>query len=153
MTLSPTLKPIVDFAHPLSMWLLLALTFYTMYLGVQIRRTRSAEGDAKKALIQKKFNLKHHQASSLLLALMVLGTLGGMASTYTENHKLFVSPHLLVGLGMTGLIAISASLTPFMQKGNSIARYSHITVNVALLGLFGWQAVTGTQIVQKILSN
>lgn len=153
MTLSPTLKPIIDFAHPLSMWLLLALTFYTMYLGFQIRRTRSAEGDARKELIKKKFNLKHHQVSSLLLALMVLGTLGGMASTYTENHKLFFSPHLLVGLSMTGLIAVSASLTPLMQKGSNIARYSHITINVTLLGLFGWQAVTGTQIVQKILSN
>jgi Protein of unknown function (DUF4079) len=153
MTLSPTLKPIVEFAHPLSMWLLLALTFYTMYLGVQIRRTRSAEGDAKKELIKKKFNLKHHQASSLLLALMVLGSLGGMASTYIVNHKLFVSPHLLVGLGMTGMIATSASLTPLMQKGNDTARYSHIAINTALLGLFGWQAITGTQIVLKILSS
>jgi hypothetical protein len=153
MTLSPTLKPIVDFAHPITMWALLALTLYTMYLGVQIRRTRAAEGDAKKELIKQKFNLKHHQASSLLLALMVMGTIGGMAATYINNQKLFVGPHLLAGLGMTALIAISASLTPFMQKGNSIARYSHISINIALVGLFGWQAVTGTQIVQKILSN
>jgi Protein of unknown function (DUF4079) len=153
MTLSPTLKPIVDFAHPITMWALLALTLYTMYLGVQIRRTRAAEGDAKKELIKQKFNLKHHQASSLLLALMVMGTIGGMAATYINNQKLFVGPHLLAGLGMTALIAISASLTPLMQKGNGIARYSHISINIALLGLFGWQAVTGTQIVQKILSN
>lgn len=153
MTLSPTLKPIVDFAHPITMWALLALTLYTMYLGVQIRRTRAAEGEAKKELIKQKFNLKHHQASSLLLALMVMGTIGGMAATYINNQKLFVGPHLLAGLGMTALIAISASLTPFMQKGNGIARYSHISINIALLGLFGWQAVTGTQIVQKILSN
>jgi hypothetical protein len=153
MTLSPTLKPIVDFAHPITMWALLALTLYTMYLGVQIRRTRAAEGDAKKELIKQKFNIKHHQASSLLLALMVMGTIGGMAATYINNQKLFVGPHLLAGLGMTALIAISASLTPFMQKGNGIARYSHISINIALLGLFGWQAVTGTQIVQKILSN
>ena len=153
MTLSPTLKPIVDFAHPITMWALLALTLYTMYLGVQIRRTRAAEGDAKKELIKQKFNLKHHQVSSLLLALMVIGTIGGMAATYINNQKLFVGPHLLAGLGMTALIAISASLTPFMQKGNGIARYSHISINIALLGLFGWQAVTGTQIVQKILSN
>ena len=113
MTLSPTLKPIVDFAHPITMWALLALTLYTMYLGVQIRRTRAAEGDAKKELIKQKFNLKHHQVSSLLLALMVIGTIGGMAATYINNQKLFVGPHLLAGLGMTALIAISASLTPF----------------------------------------
>jgi uncharacterized membrane protein len=84
---------------------------------------------------------------------MVIGTIGGMAATYIVNHKLFVGPHLLVGLSMTALIALSASLTPFMQKGNDVARYSHISINIVLLSLFGWQAVTGTQIVQKILSN
>jgi Protein of unknown function (DUF4079) len=153
MTLSPALKPIIDFAHPLTMWALLGLTLYAMYLGFQIRRTRSAEGDEKKELIKQKFNLKHHQTSSILLAFMVLGTIGGMASTYIENQKLFFGPHLLVGLGMTGLIAVSASLTPLMQKGSDIARNSHITINVALLSLFGWQAITGTQIVLKLLSK
>jgi hypothetical protein len=153
MTLPAALDPIIKFSHPLLMWVLLALTIYAMYLGFQIRRTRAAEGDAKKALIQKKFNLKHHQVSSLMLALMVLGTIGGMASTYIVNQKLFVGPHLLVGLSMTGMIAVSASLTPLLQKGNDTARYAHISLNVLLLGLFGWQAVTGLQIVQKLLSS
>lgn len=142
-----------QFGHPLIMWVLLGLSVYAMYLGVQIRRTRSAEGDVKKQLIQGKFNLKHHQVGSILLTLMVLGTLGGMAVTYINNGKLFFGPHLLVGLGMTGVIATSASLTPFMQKGNDWARYTHIFLNVVLLGLFGWQAVTGMQIVQRILDR
>ena len=84
---------------------------------------------------------------------MVLGTIGGMAVTYINNGKLFVGSHLLAGLGMTGIIATSAALVPYMQKGNDIARYTHITLNITLLGLFGWQAVTGMQIVQKILDN
>jgi hypothetical protein len=142
-----------QFAHPLMMWALLALSLYALYLGVQIRRTRSAEGEQKKQLIQGKFNIKHHQAGSILLALMVLGTIGGMAVTYINNGKLFFGPHLLVGLGMTGIVATSASLTPYMQKGQDWARYTHIFLNMALLGLFGWQAVTGVQIVQKILEN
>jgi uncharacterized membrane protein len=153
MTISPPLKLIIQFVHPLTMWVLLALTLYAMYLGFQIRRTRSAEGEVKKELIKQKFNTKHHQISSLILALMVLGSIGGMASTYLINQKLFVGPHLLAGLGMTGMIAVSASLTPLMQKGSDAARYTHISLNVVLLGLFGWQAVTGLQIVQKILSN
>ena len=142
-----------QFGHPITMWLLLALTIYALYLGVQIRRTRAAEGDLKKELIKGKFNIRHHQAGALLLAFMVLSTLGGMAVTYINNGKLFFGPHLLVGLGMTGLIATSASLTPFMQKGNDWARYTHIFLNVALVGLFGWQAVSGMQIVQKILDK
>lgn len=142
-----------QFGHPLIMWGLLGISIYALYSGMQIRRTRSAEGDEKKNLIKKKFNIKHHQVGSLLLALMVLGTIGGMGVTYINNGKLFVGPHLLVGLGMTGLIATSASLIPFMQKGNDWARYSHITLNVTLLGLFVWQAVTGMQIVQRIIER
>ena len=84
---------------------------------------------------------------------MVLGTIGGMAVTYINNGKLFFGPHLLVGLGMTGLIAVSASLTPLMQKGSILARKIHVALNMSLVLLFGWQAVSGMQIVQKIVDR
>jgi hypothetical protein len=142
-----------QFSHPLLMWTLLALSVYALYLGVQIRHTRSAEGDAKKELIKGKYNTKHYQIGSIVLALMVLGSIGGMTITYINNGKLFVGPHLLAGLGMTGIIATSAALSPFMQKGQDWARTTHIVLNVALVGLFGWQAVTGMQIVQRILEK
>ncbi|WP_293330344.1 DUF4079 domain-containing protein [Microcoleus sp. CAWBG58] len=142
-----------QFFHPVLMWVLLAISFYALYLGIQIRRTRSAEGDVKKELIKGKFNIKHHQMGSLLLGLMVTGAIGAMAVTYINNGKLFVAPHLIAGLGMTVIIAISASLTPFMQKGQDWARYTHIVLNVGLLGLFGWQALTGVEILQRIISK
>lgn len=142
-----------QFFHPVLMWVLFGLTVYALYLGVQIRRTRAAEGDAKKELIKGKFNVKHHQIGAVLLALMVLGTIGGMGVTYINNGKLFVGPHLLAGLGMTGLIAASAALSPFMQKGQGWARYTHIALNVGLVGLFGWQALTGMQIVQRLIEK
>ena len=84
---------------------------------------------------------------------MVLGTIGGMAVTYINTGKLFVGPHLLAGLGMVALISISAALVPLMQKGNELARITHITLNVVILVLFGWQAFTGMDIVQRILSK
>lgn len=142
-----------QFFHPVFMWVLLAGSLYAMSLGLKVRKTRTAEGEAKKELIKGKFNVKHYQVGSILLALMVVGCIGGMAVTYINNGKLFFGPHLLVGLAMTALIAMSASLAPFMQKGQDWARYSHIALNVALVGLFGWQAVTGIQIVQKILDS
>ena len=142
-----------QFGHPIFMWVLLGLTVYALYLGLQIRKTREADKDTRKELIKKNFNQRHHQMGSILLAFMVLGCLGGMAVTYINNGKLFVGPHLLAGLGMTGIIAISASLVPYMQKGNDFARLTHISLNVVLLGLFGWQAVSGMQIVQKILER
>ena len=84
---------------------------------------------------------------------MILGSIGGMGATYINNGKLFVGPHLLAGIGMMGLIATSASLVPFMQKGNDTARYTHIALNAVLVGLFGWQAFSGVQIVQKLLES
>jgi uncharacterized membrane protein len=54
---------------------------------------------------------------------------------------------------MTATIATSAALVPYMQKGNDFARYTHITLNIILLGLFGWQAITGMQIVQRIIEK
>nr|WP_290227137.1 DUF4079 domain-containing protein [Trichocoleus desertorum] len=142
----------LNFLHPIMMWVLLAIALYATYLGFQWRRTRKAEGDEKKELVKGRFNVRHYQFGSLMLAVMVIGTLGGMAVTYINNGKLFVGPHLLAGLGMTGMIAVSASLSPLMQKGNDLARYTHIAINIVLLGLFSWQAVTGVQIVQRILS-
>lgn len=147
------LQAVLPFFHPLLMWVLFALSLYALYLGVKLKRTRQAQGDEKKILIKGRYNVRHYQMGSLLLALMVIGTIGGMAVTYINNGKLFVGPHLLVGLGMTGMIAFSAALAPLMQQGQTWARYTHIGLNITLLGLFGWQAITGVQIVQKIVSN
>lgn len=142
-----------QFVHPSLMWVLLAMSIYALYLGIQVQRTRYAEGDVKKELIKGRYNVKHYQIGSILLALMILGSIGGMAVTYINNGKLFFGSHLLAGLGMTGLIATSASLSPFMQKGQNWARITHIVLNVVLLGLFGWQAITGVEIVQRIISK
>ena len=142
-----------QFIHPALMWVLLAMSIYALYLGIQVQRTRYADGDVKKELIKGKYNVKHYQIGSVLLGLMVIGAIAALAVTYINNGKLFVGPHLLAGLGMTALIAVSASLSPFMQKGQNWARFTHIALNVVLLGLFGWQAVTGVEIVQRIISK
>ncbi|MGB3756769.1 MAG: DUF4079 domain-containing protein [Rivularia sp. (in: cyanobacteria)] len=153
MELSPEVKYWMQFFHPVLMWALLLGTLYAAYLGLQVQRTRNASGEEKKELIKGKYNIKHYQIGSLLLALMVSGSIGGMAVTYINNGKLFVGPHLLAGLGMTALIGFSASLSPFMQKGANWARMTHILLNFTILGLFTWQAISGVQIVQKILSK
>jgi len=148
-----SLKVWSQFGHPLVMWGLFALSLYAMYLGFQARSIRSVEAEVRKELIKKDVRTKHYLMGSILLALMVVGCIGGMAVTYLNNGKLFVGPHLIVGLGMTGIIAIAAALSPLMQKGNDFARYTHIVLNIVLVGLFGWQAVTGMDIVQRIISK
>jgi Protein of unknown function (DUF4079) len=154
MDLIPSeVKPYLNFVHPPLMWVLFGLCIYAMYLGIQIRRTRSADADTRKELIKGKYNNRHHQIGSIILGLMVLGSIGALAVTYINNGKLFVGPHLIAGLSMTALIAFSASLTPYMQKGQDWARYSHIGINVVIVGLFGWQAISGLEILQRIISN
>lgn len=150
-----TIKVYSQFGHPIMMWVLFALAIYALYLGIKVKKIRkpSTSKEERKELIQKNFKERHHQVGSIFFALIVLGTVGGMAVTYINNGKLFVGPHLLVGLGMMAMVAISASLVPYMQKGNDFARISHVGLNVTMLGIFGWQAVTGMQIVQKILSK
>ena len=153
LELSPEIKFWLNFIHPVLMWVLLGVSIYALYLGMKVRQTRSAEGDVKKELIKGRYNVKHYQVGSVLLGLMVVGAIAAMAVTYLNNHKLFFGPHLIAGLAMTGMIAVSASLSPFMQKGQDWARYTHIVLNAALLALFSWQAVSGVQIIQNILSK
>ncbi|MEA5573523.1 DUF4079 domain-containing protein [Calothrix sp. UHCC 0171] len=146
------LKPYLSFFHPVTMWILLVVALYAMYLGVQVRRTRLADGDIKKELVKGRFAIRHHQIGSILLALMVMGAIGGIIVTYLNNGKIVIGPHLFAGLGMVGLISTSAALVPFMQKHDWV-RSVHVSLNFILLGLFGCQAVTGVQIVQKIVSQ
>lgn len=154
MNLLPeSIKPWLNFIHPILMWVLLAMSIYALYLGVQIQRTRAAQGEEKKELIKGRYNVRHFQIGSILMALMVVGSIGAMAVTYINNGKLFFGPHLLVGLGMTGMITTSAALSPYMQKGQNWARYTHIILNMAVLSLFIWQAITGVQIVQRIVNS
>ncbi|MEH1933564.1 MAG: DUF4079 domain-containing protein [Nostoc sp.] len=153
LELSASVKYWLNFFHPVLMWALLALSIYAGYLGLQVQRTRNAQGEEKKELIKGRYNVRHYQMGSILLALMVTGAIAAMAVTYINNGKLFVGSHLLAGLGMMSLIAFSAALSPYMQKGANWARATHILLNFTLLGLFAWQAVTGVQIVQRILTK
>jgi hypothetical protein len=152
LELSPSVKFALNFVHPVIMWALLALSLYAGYLGLQVQRARNAEGEVKIQLNKGKYKEKHYQIGSIILALLVLGAIGGMAVTYINNGKLFVGPHLLAGLGITGLVALSASLSPLMQKGVNWARATHIVLNFTILGLFAWQALSGVEIIQKILT-
>jgi hypothetical protein len=143
---------VVSFLHPLLMWALLGLSLYAMVLGIKAKKTRTGTPEQRKDLIKGQFGKRHFQFGSLLLALMVLGTVGGLAVTYINNGKLFVGPHLLVALGMVSLIAVAAALSPLMQAGNVIARKVHVGLNMLLVTLFLWQALTGMQIVNKLLN-
>jgi hypothetical protein len=135
------------------MWVLFGLSGYAMVLGIKAKKTRTADAETRKQLIKGQYAKRHFQIGGALLAVMVLGTFGGMAVTYLNNGKLFVGPHLLVGIGMTCLVALAVALIPLVQQGNLIARKAHVGLNMLMMTLFLWQAVTGMQIVNKIWEN
>jgi hypothetical protein len=132
---------------------LFGLSGYAMVLGIKAKKTRTADAETRKQLIKGQYAKRHFQVGGALLAVMVLGTFGGMAVTYLNNGKLFVGPHLLVGIGMTCLVALAVALIPLVQQGNLIARKAHVGLNMLMMTLFLWQAVTGMQIVNKIWEN
>jgi hypothetical protein len=143
----------LNFVHPLLMWVLFGLSGYAMVLGIKAKKTRTADAETRKQLIKGHFAKRHFQIGGALLALMVLGTFGGMAVTYLNNGKLFVGPHLLVGIGMTCLVALAVALIPMIQQGNLLARKAHVGLNMLMMTLFLWQAVSGMQILNKIWEN
>ena len=143
----------LNFVHPLLMWVLFGLSGYAMVLGIKAKKTRTADAETRKQMIKGQYAKRHFQIGGALLAVMVLGTFGGMAVTYLNNGKLFVGPHLLVGIGMTCLVALAVALIPLVQQGNLIARKAHVGLNMLMMTLFLWQAVTGMQIVNKIWEN
>lgn len=150
--LSTNLSFLSQFIHPLLMLGLYAYLIYTAYLGFQIRRTRNAEGDIKKAMVKGKYSNRHFQSGATVLAVMSAGMFGGVISTYLIAGEILAIPHLFVGLGMTALISVSTALIPLMQRGHVWARNMHISLNVTLLLLFSWQIVTGLSIVKELLS-
>ena len=90
-----TLPFSLNFAHPLMEWGLLGVGGWALYLGIKVKKTRTGTPEQRKALIPGKFAQRHYLWGSILLAVMTLGTLGGMAVTYLNNGKLFVGPTCL----------------------------------------------------------
>ena len=72
-------------------------------------------------------------------------------NTYARAGKLFPGPHLYAGAGLVVLWALAASMVPAMQKGNDAARTVHIGANVAGIGLFVWQVISGVPILFKVI--
>lgn len=128
-------------------------TFYTLYLGILVRRTRKADTETRKRLIKQRYNQRHFQIGSILLAVWVIGAVGGMGATYLIYQKLFFSPHLLVGLSTICFVALAVMLVPLMQQGKEWARITHIVCTTLVLGCFLAQAATGLPIVQKMVKE
>lgn len=139
--------------HPVLMILAIVGTFSAAYFGIQIRRGRDLEKEKRKEMMKAKYNQKHFQIASILLAAWVVGSILGMAATYYLYNQLFVSPHLIGGLGVIAIASVAGSLTPWLQRGRRWARTTHIILAVLLVSLSVSQVVTGFDIVLIMLNE
>ena len=77
----------------------------------------------------------------------------GPLNTYARAGKLFPGPHLYAGAGLVVLWSLAGAMVPAMTKGNDTARTVHIGANIAGIGLFGWQVVSGWPILLKVIEK
>lgn len=143
----------LSFIHPVVMWGLLALMLYSGYLGFKASQIRKVDADERKAMIPLHYGQRHAALGRWIVAVTVLGSLGGLTVTYLNNGKLIVAPHLFVGGSVVVLVLATAALTQPLQRGKDWARGLHVGLNGLILVLFGWQAITGIAIVNKLLSD
>ena len=127
----------LSFVHPLLMWVLLGLMLYSDYLGVKAGQIRKVDATKRKAMIPLRYGQRNAAVGRWIVALTLLGTIGGLAVTYLNNGKLFIGPHLIAGGGIALLVLATAALGPALQKGQDWARGLHISLNGLILVLFG----------------
>lgn len=96
---------------------------------------------------------KHFSQGALLAFLGTAFAIEGPLNTYARAGKLFPGPHLYAGAGLVVLWALAAACVPSMQKGSDTARSIHIGANVAGIGLFAWQVVSGIPILLKVIEK
>lgn len=147
------LKSVIAFFHPVLMLGTVVGTLYGLYLGIQTRRTRKANGETKKFMVKAKYNQRHHRVGAILLVLWSIGSVIGMAATYVLYNQLFLSPHLVGGLSLVCFASFAVATVPFMQQAEKWARNAHIALIILLVGLSFWQTATGFFIVQEMVQE
>ena len=98
----------LNFVHPVLMWGLLGLMLYSGYLGFKASLIRKASPDDRKAMLLEHYGARHARLGPVILAVTLLGAVGGMGVTFLKHGKLLIGPHLFVGLGVAALVIITA---------------------------------------------
>jgi hypothetical protein len=93
-----------------------------------------------------------HYSLGLILVGLVLLLLGiGLVGTWGHYGSLGHSAHLPAGLGVVGLVGLSAWSATQIRGQQLWARSLHVGTNLVLLAGFAWVSWTGWSVVQKYL--
>jgi len=83
-------------------------------------------GDKRSDLLPKAVRARnlHNTLGAVLLGLSTLFAVEGCLNTWIRTGRLFATPHLFAGGGVAVLLALSASMVPFM-KDQTFVRAPH----------------------------
>ncbi|XWK87074.1 MAG: DUF4079 domain-containing protein [Phormidium sp.] len=93
----------------------------------------------------------HYLIGSLMVALVLLLLAIGIIGTLGHYGSLGHSPHLPIGLGVVGLVLLSAGSATQISPRRPWIRYLHVGTNIVLLVGFLLVTLTGWSVVQKYL--
>jgi hypothetical protein len=116
---------------------------YQGWLGLKIRRERTAGGARDFAIVKK-----HRSRGPLLVTLGIIGYVAGAVLIYGDKGQLFKYPlHNVVGLGIVSLLAATFFIAREIKGPESPWRPRHLIVSVAILFLYFLQLLLGLSIL------
>jgi hypothetical protein len=115
------------------------LFFYQGWLGLKIRRERTAGGTRDFSVIKR-----HRKNGPVFSLLGVLGFLAGLGLVYLTKGFFLIHPlHFFVGLGLVLLIGTTYVLSQKIKGPGSSLRTTHFIMGLLLLGLYVLQVFIG----------
>lgn len=119
-------------------------------VGVMLRAARLGVDSRRGGAVAARARVDHARLGPWLLALAVVGWMGGLVSTWwgRDDLDLFASGHCLVGGMIVGLLGVAALLSRWMDS-NRAARWVHPWLGAAAVLLSGVQVFLGLQIMPR----
>jgi len=137
--------PYLKYLHGLFNGFVILLFLYQGWLGLAIRRDRTA-GRSKNVSI-----IKRHRKLGPIFALMgITGFFAGALIVYLHEGRIFVHPvHFIIGLSIAALISITYFISRKIKGGTSTFRTPHLFIGGVIICLYFIQAFIG---LSKLLS-
>jgi hypothetical protein len=130
-------------AHGLINFTIVLCFIIQAWLGLQIRKQRSAKKELPFAIIRR-----HRKFGPILVPAGVLGFLSGWILIYSDTGQLFKYPlHFITGLVIALLLPVTYAVSRSIRAGESLWRERHYHLGLLILCLYGIQAFLGIGIL------
>jgi hypothetical protein len=130
-------------AHGLINFTIVLCFIIQAWLGLQIRKQRSAKKELPFAIIRR-----HRKFGPILVLAGVLGFFSGWFLIYFDSGHLFKYPlHSITGLVIALLLLVTYAISRSIRAGASLWRERHYRLGLLIVCLYGIQAFLGIGIL------